>query len=191
MNQLTVQFNRSDFEIECFNNERTLPFSVDQLDTIDNKMLLEQQRANGQLLARINHGIEQIFDNLNQIQQEIEITTLHFAESFTRMVFENDSELVIKKLKSLLATGTQKFPSSIPLTIHVHPEFVNEINDVLAGQENLNVMPDSLLEKSDCRIEGPECGWISMLETQLETCRQVVFEKLNTVKTDTDERAEA
>lgn len=182
MTTFSVPFQCSNFELGFQANEQTLPFD---LHVISNEVeiqqqILEQQQQLEQILKQIKQGVDHVVDTARNQRSAIADVAMNFAEQFVRVVFENDAESALAKVKSQLDLAMAKFNLSTKTKIFVHPAFVQAITEQFQTTEfpELEIHPDPLLEKSDCRIEGPDSGWIARMENQLELARDRLFESL-------------
>ena len=182
MKTFTVSLDRHDIEFSFEANNEKLPFDlhvVNNENELQQQILLQQQQIE-QILQQIKQGIDQVVDSAKNQQHAIADAAMSFAEEFVRVVFENDTDSALAKVKSQLDLALAKFDVSTRTRIFVHPEFAQAITEQFKSAEfpELEFQPDPLLEKSDCRVEGPESGWIARIENQLELARENLFESL-------------
>lgn len=183
MTTFTVPFSRCDFELGFEANAQELSFELQVItndDEVKQELLLQQQQQIEKLLQQIQQGFAQITNSVKTQQQEIGNVAMDFAENFVRVIFENNPELAVEKIKAQLESAFSKFEVPTKTDVFVHPEFIQVISEKFQSSEfpELEFHPDPLLEKSDCRIEGPDSGWIARIENQLELARDRLFETM-------------
>ena len=176
MTNFTVPFNRHDFSISFQANSTPIEFELEVKQKIE-QVQPDNQLKTEEILNQIKNGFEQVQTLIKRSQDQIGAMAFLFAEQFVRCTFDNDVELIESKIKSQIESTLSKMEVPVEVAVFVHPEILQSLSNKFQTNElsELNIQPDPLLEKSDCRVEGPECGWISRIERQLEIARDSVF----------------
>ncbi len=180
MTQFNVQFDRSNFDVRFEIDSIAVPFSVIKKPSANEKQILQQQQQNAALLQKIQQHIVQSQKQIEQQSNEIANVAIRHAENFIQFVFQNDSELILQKLKQQITTAFSTLDLAPQTHIWVHPDFISSLNEHFSHSqlENVTIQPDPLLDKSDCRVEGVDSGWIARIENQLELARQTTFQQM-------------
>ena len=138
----------------------------------------QAQKLQNELAAKLIKSVEQQFtamkEELAAMQPHLLSKAIEFAESFVKLMFECDSELVTEKIVSNFKVALADVEFSNDIKIYLHPEMVEMIGNPLrkASAQEIQIETDPLLELTDCRIDGGGKQRVARLQRHLELAKQ-------------------
>ena len=181
MSEFVLDFAQPVSTMQFFCAGNTLDFAVEQINSVSVEHVAQPEAISHELADSIKRQLSEIGNQLAATKPRIKSIALEFANEFVALLFDNDQELIREKILANLNSAIEEFSPDGVTELFVHPDLVVEFQESFQEHNisGVKIVGDSLLAKSDCRIEGPEQKFIARLQTHLEIAKENALAKLN------------